>query len=371
VWFADLVLEGVPEVSGRVRIAIGDLELVGTVDDRRAGTFGAAARLRVVGGAGRWGALLAPKHYHNDAGVRARTLAEDAAREAGEELAQFEPESERIGVSYVRPAGLASRALEDAAGAASWWVAYDGRTHVGRRATSEARAGSYQLLSFAPDSRIAELALDDLREVGIGSTLTDGLDRPETVRELELEVSADAVRVRAWCGGEDGARGRLISALRSIARRSSDDRLVGLYRYRAVRMASERVELQAVRRRAGLPDVLPISMCPGVPGVHADLTPGAEVLVAFEEGLRAYPVIVSFVGKGGPGFVPSRLTLGASGSAPDAARKGDRVRVVIPASSFIVEVSGGSGAPAVGVLNPAEVEVEGEIVEGSSVVGIG
>ena len=43
----------------------------------------------------------------------------------------------------------------------------------------------------------------------------------------------------------------------------------------------------------------------------------------------------------------------------------------IPAGSFITTVSGGSGAPAVGVANVSPVTVEGTIEEGSDSVEIG
>jgi len=52
----------------------------------------------------------------------------------------------------------------------------------------------------------------------------------------------------------------------------------------------------------------------------------------------------------------------------DAARKDDAVRVTIPAGTFIVSVSGGSGSPAVGVLNPNPIDVDGTIIEGTNKV---
>lgn len=54
-----------------------------------------------------------------------------------------------------------------------------------------------------------------------------------------------------------------------------------------------------------------------------------------------------------------------------SARKDDDVQVTIPANTFIISVSGGSGAPAVGVLNPAPIDVEGTITKGSDQVKVG
>jgi hypothetical protein len=65
--------------------------------------------------------------------------------------------------------------------------------------------------------------------------------------------------------------------------------------------------------------------------------------------------------------------LGTSGpgSEAEAARLGDEVRVTIPAGTFIVSVSGGSGSPAVGVSNPLPIDVDGTIISASGEVKIG
>lgn len=68
---------------------------------------------------------------------------------------------------------------------------------------------------------------------------------------------------------------------------------------------------------------------------------------------------VRILGKSGPG------------SEEPAARVGDEVRVTIPAGTFVVAVSGGSGAPAVGTLNPNPIDVDGTIISGSGEVKIG
>lgn len=313
-WFADVRMEGAPELAGRVTLALGALELVGTIDARYDGTRGAQRMMRIVAGGNGWGALLAAKAYHNDARIRALTVAQDAAREAGETLGDFAPELERIGIDYVRQAGPASRVLEDVIGAARWWVDYDGTTHVGARELADAVTGTYELIEFVPDERIAVLAIDDLRAVAIGSVLSDRLDEPQTVRELEIAVDADAVRVRAWCGGADGSRGRLADAIRGIVERVVDRRLHGVSKYRVVQMSGDRVELQVVRRATGLPNALPISMWAGVAGAHADLAPGAECLVQFIDGDRTQPIVTHYAGKDGTGWTPANVVLSASTS---------------------------------------------------------
>lgn len=374
-WFAEVELEGDPDLSGAVTIALGELELEGTVDARHTGTHGIRRRMRIVGGGGGWSTMLAAKAYHADNGVQARTVVEDAAREAGEELGgTFEPASTRLAADYVRQTGLASRVLEDAIGAAQWWVDYDGRTQVGARSSSTPAETAYEVLDYAPDERLVTLAVDDLRSIVIGSVLSEGLDEAQTVRELELVVGADAVRVKAWCGGAASSRGRLGDLLWSIVSRATDGRLFGLWRYRVVRMSGDRLELQAVRQGAGLPDILPISMWPGVAGVHAEPALGAEVLVGFIEGDRTMPIVTHFAGKDGVGFVPQNVThdvqtlikVGAAASefAAKAQATLDRLTAIVNGfnghtHSYTAPSSGGSasttGTPATPLATPASV----------------
>jgi hypothetical protein len=309
VWYADVELEGDAEVAGRVTIALGELELEGTVDAGHTGTFGLQRKLRVVAGGGGWATLLAAKAYHTDNGVQARTVVDDAIREAGEELgATFAPSSVRLAADYVRQTGPASRVLEDAIGSALWWVDYEGRTQVGARSSSTPADGSYEVLEHEPRDRLVTLGVDDLRSIVIGSVLSAGLDEPLTVRELELVVSADTVRVVAWCGGSSSSRDRLGDALGRFVDRRTDSKLFGIWRYRVVRLSGDRLELQVIERATGLPDILPISMWPGVAGVHAEPQLGAEVLVQFIEGRRDKPIVTHFSGKDGVGFVPANVT---------------------------------------------------------------
>lgn len=54
----------------------------------------------------------------------------------------------------------------------------------------------------------------------------------------------------------------------------------------------------------------------------------------------------------------------------DSARKTDAVQAVIPAGTVVISVSGGSGAPAVGTLNPEDIILDGQITEGSGTVKV-
>jgi len=244
-WFADIDFETDPEVSGRVELVVGELTFSGTVLGRSSGHFGQQTRVRIVAGAGAWSALLPPRAYHNDAQIRARTVADDAAREAGESIGDFAPASERIGIDYVRPSGPASRALEDAIGRALWWVGYDGTTIVGTRESVDAEQGTYEVLEHDPRSRMVTLGVDAIGAIRIGSVLTAGLELPETVRELTILVGHDTLRLRAWCGIDDRV-GRLDGLMRTLVRRATDDVLHGIYEYRVGRLSVDRPDSSGI-----------------------------------------------------------------------------------------------------------------------------
>jgi hypothetical protein len=231
------------------------------------------------------------------------------------------------------------------------------------------------VLAYDPRDRIVTLGVDDPGAVGIGSVLSERLEAPVTVRSLELRVTAGELRVLAWCGGDESGYGQVTGLLRSIAQRATDRQLHGLYRYRVTRMVGDRVELQAVKRIVGLPDLLPLSMWPGIAGAHAELAPSAEVLVSFIEGDRAQPVVVHFAGKDGVGFVPEHLSLGGLDGAP-AARNGDAVEVTLQPmavlDTWMVSVAGAPPVPTkvTGAITFPLPKTPGVITGGSAIVKI-
>jgi hypothetical protein len=368
-WYADVDFEDAPDLSGHVTIKLGELSLQGTIVPAQDGTFGGSRRSRIVAGGGGWGDELAAKGYHNDAGIKAELVAQDAAREAGEVIGGFVPFAERIGIDYARQAGTASKALEDAIGDVPWWVDYNGITQVGARPAVTLASADYQLVAYDPRARIATLSIDDPSIIVPGVVLSDRLDIPQTIREFELVVGGegDGLRVTAWMGGDVSEEGRLAQLMRSIILRATDGCVHGVFRYRVIRMAADgRVELQAIRKVVGLPDLLPVSQWPGVAGVHAELTPGATVLVQFVDGDRTQPIITGYEGKNGAGFVPVSLFVGGSTGEP-AARSGDAVEVLLPPAVFSGSIG---GAPASGVLTFPIGKTSGTITAGSSKVKV-
>src|SRR4051812_21262365 len=118
---------------------------------------------------------------------------------------------------------------------------------------------------------------------------------------------------------------RLLRAIQAIARETFPRYdFLAKYRYRVVKMnpGDDRVQLQAVRKLAGLPDILPVSILPGMAGLSAVLQLGAVVLVEFIEGDPSLPIVSHFEAKGGAGFLPVSLALDATGAVNIGATAG-------------------------------------------------
>lgn len=356
-WSCEAVLVDAPELAGRVTVRVGSTELVGTVVET--GTRGLQRTVRVLGGAGAWGQSIGPKAYHNDAGVKARLLAEDAARAVGETL-DWSLGDGRVGTHFARREGAASRTLERASSGA-WWVGYDGVTRVGERESVDVAEGVLDVVDYDAARRVLVVHCDDLSAIPVGATVREGVDEPLTIRELELEIGEDSALFRLYVGAPL-RRSALVDPIARIVDAILAERLLGHYRYRVVRMATDRVELQLVERRRGLPDILPISQWPGVAGVHADLADGAHVLVAFVDGDPAQPAVVAYAGRDGIGWEPTSLNV--CGGTRGAARVDDEVEVTIPVGTVVVAATGAT-------LNAEPIIVTGKINEGSAKVVIG
>jgi len=174
--------------------------------------------------------------------------------------------------------------------------------------------------------------------------------------------------------------GRLLGAIQAMAREAFPRADFAFpYRYRVVEMSADRVQLQAVRRLAGLPDLLPGTMFPGVSGAWAALKPGSLVLVSFIEGDPSQPIVTHYATKDDPGWRPVRLELDAedevqigeeadlvtlgAGSPPGVARVGDPI-----ASSVSLLYAGPGTLTAVPNGTPGAIPITGTITGGSSKV---
>lgn len=132
-----------------------------------------------------------------------------------------------------------------------------------------------------------------------------------------------------------GVTGKLLSTLRALVRElTAHHDYFALVRYRVVSVAPDkRLRLQIVRKATGFPDILPISIVPGVPGGKGEPAPGAIVLVSFIEGDPGMPVVTHFAGPGDPAFIPAAASLDASGT------------LRLGASATLTELGSGSESP--------------------------
>lgn len=373
-WYADCDVAIEAALAGACVIKVSPtLELHGWVVREQSGTFAQTNMVRIVAGAAGWGRSLVARGYHNDAGVKAQTVAADAARECGETLGSFTPSAERLGPDYVRNVERASTALEAAAGDAAWWVDYAGVTHVGARAAHTLASEAYHVIGYNARERLVLLGADDPGLVTIGATLTEHLDEPGVIREVQLLADSKGLQLMAWLGGDENSPARLAGIMQAIITRVGARRLHGLYRYRVVKMFGDgRADLQSVRKASGMPDLSKVSLWPGVPGISTELTEAAEVLVQFIDGDRGHPIVTHFAGVQDEGFVPVGITIGGE-DGPEAARKGDAVEVLLPPAvltgSFVGPVPGPGGV-VTGVLTFTANKALGTITAGSGKVKI-
>ena len=271
--------------SGRTTLVIGTTPLLGTVDPEASGKFGDTGRVRLVGGAAGWSKDVAAQHFHNDAGVLSTAVLTATAAAVGETVIEAAPS--RLGVDYARAAGPAARVLP----AQGWYVTPAGVTVVGPRVTVPMDPTSVQVLGWDPLAQRAELASDDL--VAPGTVLVDTKFGTATVRDVEQTFDDTGSSVTAWCSSSSSSR--LAAALARFAREAAQVTHARPYIYRVVRQnIDERLVLQIVKRAQGVPDMLPISMWPGVPGASAKPRPGALVMVDFAGGDPSSPVVRGF-----------------------------------------------------------------------------
>jgi len=337
-WTAELHLPSATELASPATLRIGTLTMVGAIVEN--GVYAEQRMLRIVGGTGGWSRTIPRWSVHNDAGVKASLVAQQAASDAGETLGSFEVTPERLGPDYTRETGRpASRTLENVIGDRAWWVDFEGVTHVGERATTALQTGSYTVLDYEPAERTATLIADDPRTITVGAVLADGIDTPRVIREMEITANGDEpLRFHVWLGGAASGAGRLAALLKSVVQQSTGLRLLGVYRYRVIQQeADDRIHAQPVDQALGLPELHRIPIWPGTSGTKMRLVPGANVLVSFIDGSRAHPIVVGHEPSNGSGFVPASLVIGGL-EGPAAARVGDAVNMAL--GTFTATIAG-------------------------------
>lgn len=338
--WAEASIDAPTALSGVVTMVVADLTFTGKIMSGGEGPVGRAS-YRLAAGAGTWGQTIPAKSYANDAGVKAKTAIEDAARACGEtlETASLPSPDVRLGPAWAREEAPAARTLELIA-PSGWYVGTDGITRIGKRAATTLAAAA-QIGAVDRARRTVALAAESIAPIVPGVTV-EGIEAVD----VQHELTPAGLRTKIW-GARGTAKNRRLAALtRIIEQMDPDRRYRGTFEYRIVTQTGERLNLQPVRVSIGMPDLQVTPVRPGIPGASASHALGSRVLVTFVDASPARPVVVGFEDKDGDGFSPVVLTLNASsqirlgtGAVLAAARQTDPV----VAGPFGGTITGGSG----------------------------
>lgn len=184
-WAADVVLSSsAPLPSAMAALVIGDLTLNGAVF--RAASFAGSRSARIVGGFGGWSKTVPAQDYKGSS-VMASTVLRDAAIAVGETVVMDTPDTNLF--RFTREAAIAARVLRQVAGA-SWWIALDGSTHVGKRPSTQVK-GDFTVISWSGKLGKFEIATETLSEWLPGNTFVGPGDGLQTISSVSIQSSND------------------------------------------------------------------------------------------------------------------------------------------------------------------------------------
>lgn len=340
VSWAEVGLDAEVTLSGSVTLVIADLTFVGTI--MSGGPSKGRSRYRIAAGAGRWGVTV-PKKQEDDnaAGVKRSTVMLAAAQACGETIdpATLPPPGDRVGPSYVRVRGPASRVLHDTA-TGGWYVGEDGLTRIGRRpATPIAVPYTAGPLDLA-NGRV-EIAATSIASI-VPGVIVEGLEAVDVQHSVDAEHG-----LRSNIHGAGVTSAGMSARLENLRRidEALDPRrnLRGVTEYRVVTLEGDRVNLQCVLSSLGMPDLRRVVARPGVAGCKAEVPLGSRVGVAFMNSDPARPYVACWEDAEGDGFAPDRLDLVGEDDA--GVTIGDSVGRVVRYGDTIVFPLGAGATP--------------------------
>lgn len=326
-WVADVVLDldaitDAPS-SGGATLFLGGVNLSGTVDPRNSGTFGPAARVRLVAGAGAWDQVVPSQDFHVDGGVLSTNVYQQTASLIGETVVDASPV--QLGIDFVRSSGPASRIFRDK----PWWVDVTGVTNVGPRPASSPDA-SLLVRDFDPSRGRITFSCDTL--LLPNTAMTDARFNGASVVVYDVEQLFDAQGSQGWAWVGQTPATQLIGNFKAATLEWTRANYLRVIRYRLIQYQGPgpgggppRLALQAVTPSAGLPDIVPLFPFSGLAGAVNTLAPSQEVLVVFENADPTLPRIVGYSLDG----LPLKTTIDAS------------VEVDIGPSAPVVALAGG------------------------------
>ena len=374
-WLADVDLDfdsNPTTPTGAASLQIGDQTLIGTIDPLLSGRIASIIRVRVVAGGGGWDQSVTRQDYHNDAGVLSTQVYQAAATAVGEVVNDATPHP--LGIDFVQTTGPASRVFGDR----DWFVDLSGVTQVVSRPAASLDSAAV-IRTHNPARQT--LLVSSSTIVLPGTTFTDSrFDGTLVARDVEQVFDDNGAEALVWCS--PNAAPRAMSALTNLVRELSGREYLRTYSYRVVTQGSDgRVQLQAVDPNVGAPDLLPISIWPGMQGDSATVQLGSEVVVAFTAADPTKPHVQSFSPLGTPtkrtvdatlelDIGPSAAAVNIAGGVSAVGRVGDEVTVTLTTLEVaqILAPTGSSGGPC-SAAGP--ITIKGTITAGSPKVKSG
>jgi hypothetical protein len=260
----------------------------------------ARAAYRLVAGHGGWGKSIAKKSYANDAGVSKATVLRDAATACGEQMGTMP--AGKLGPHFARAEDTANKVLQ-LVSPELWHVDAAGVTQCSARASAN-YTGDGVRTRVDKAAGIIELAVDEIGNLAPG-VVVDG--RPPAT-DVEISVDPKRITVRVYAGADST---EMLTAWRQIFEALFPTlRYRGVFEYRVVTQAGDRLNLQPVRVATGMPDLGRVPYRPGIPGVKAQVLPGELVLVAFADADPSRPQVIAHDAPDAPGWMPLTLELG-------------------------------------------------------------
>ncbi len=380
-WTADLVLDSPDVPSGVLDVtdASGTVLLRGYV--LRTEAPYERAEVRLVGGTGRLGTILAPRYYR---GAQVRTILADVARESGSTLADdLGAEVSRELAAWVRVGGedvvsTLRHLLRSALPAGwTWRTRYDGSLWLGADEWLDVIAPGVEVVSKRPargEVEVSAVTVAELLAIEPGMAF-EGLD----VASIRIDARPDRLRAVIRTHAQARTAGDVVtSGIQRLAREAMCERaLLALYpaivRQQNASTGNVSVDPQPDDAEAErtIPAIVDVRVVAPFPGAKV-LFPAAainsklvRVLIGFEGGDPARPYALPWALAG---TTPDRVEINAAttialgGDAKGVAREGDSVRVTIAAGALSLPVAGGGGGTA---SNPAAIEVTGTITSAS------
>lgn len=326
-WTADLVLDSASVPSGMLDVtdASGTVLLRGYV--LRAEAPYERAEVRLVGGTGRLGTILAPRYYR---GAQVRTILADVARESGSTLADdLGADVSRELAAWVRVGGedvvSTLRHLLRAALPKGWtWrTRYDGSLWLGADEWLDVIAPGVEVVSKRPargEVEVGAVTVAELLAIEPGMVF-EGLD----VASIRIDARPDRLRAVIRTHAQARTAGDVVtSGIQRLAREATCERaLLAMYEARVVQQ--ETSGLVALEPQPDLAEALrTIPSLTKVPLIAP--YPGAKVLFpASSVASRSVRVLVGFAN--GDPSKPYAVPWALAGTTPD--------RVEINAGSVI------------------------------------